>query len=254
LTTLSLKREINLSEQLKPYFQDKDVTIYHADCRDILPELPKVDLVLTDPPYGEGQAFWDNEKPQSEIWDSLYLSLKEGGVLYYHGFWGHADWVLTNAKRVGFTPLSRLVWWFKTGRPETYSYREDTEEIWYFSKGIPNTFNSNSFLEPYEDDTNYSRYGRNGKHPGTVLIASRIKENYPENVGHPTQKPLVIIERLVGISSNVDDLILDPFMGSGTTLRAAKNLGRKAIGIEIEEKYCEIAAKRMSQTVMDLHI
>jgi len=67
---------------------------------------------------------------------------------------------------------------------------------------------------------------------------------------HPTEKPLWLFKRLVQASSNVGATILDPFMGSGTTLRAAKDLGRKAIGIELEEKYCEISAKRMAQEVL----
>lgn len=67
---------------------------------------------------------------------------------------------------------------------------------------------------------------------------------------HPTTKPLKLMSELMRLFSNEDELILDPFMGSGTTLRAAKDLGRKAIGIEIEEKYCEIAAKRLSQEVL----
>ena len=73
-----------------------------------------------------------------------------------------------------------------------------------------------------------------------------------EYVGHPTQKPLKIIRRIIENSSLENYSILDPFIGSGTTLVAAKELGRKAIGIEIEEKYCEIAAKRLSQEVLPL--
>lgn len=69
---------------------------------------------------------------------------------------------------------------------------------------------------------------------------------------HPCPRPLDAMKYLTMILSQVGDLILDPFMGSGTTLRAAKDLGRKAIGIEIEEKYCEVAAKRMAQMVMEL--
>jgi len=237
-----------------PYYQDNAVVIYHGDCRDILPHLPKVDLVLTDPPYGKNQATWDTSKPNITIWDLLYAITKDGGCCYYWGFWGDADWVLTNAKRVGYIPQSRIVWWFRTGRPELLSYREDTEEAWYFSKGNPSIFNPGEDLEPYEDNNNYKRYNRQGKHPGTVWIASRILHNHPENVGHETQKPLSLFKKIVRISSNPNSLILDPFLGSGTTLRAAKDLGRKAIGIEIEEKYCEIAAKRMVQSVMGLGV
>jgi len=215
-----------------------------------MPELEQVDLVLTDPPYGENQAFWDKEKPNDIIWDLMKEKILEGGCLYYWGFWGHADWVLLNAKRVKFFPQAQLTWWFKTGRPEKKSYREDTESCWYFSKGEPLIFNPERYLEPYEDENNYKRYGRKGKHPGTVFIASRIFHNHPENVGHPTQKPLKIIKKLIDISSDINSTVLDPFMGSGTTLVAAKELGRKAIGIEIEEKYCEITVRRLAQEVL----
>ena len=69
---------------------------------------------------------------------------------------------------------------------------------------------------------------------------------------HPTQKPIALIEQLLSQFTDLGDVVLDPFMGSGTTLRAAKNLGRKAIGIEIEERYCEIAVTRLAQTVLPL--
>ena len=242
---------------MTPYYDDgKGIVIYHGDCRDVLPTLEagSVDLVLTDPPYGEHQAVWDTAKPCESIWDQMQRILVSGGVLYYWGFWGHAEWVLGNARRVGLTPQTQITWWFRTGRPEKLSYREDTENAWYFSKGEPSTFNPAQDLEPYEDENNYRRYGRNGKHPGTVWIASRIFHNHPQNVGHPTQKPLEIFNKILRISSNADDLVLDPFMGSGTTLRAAKDLGRRAIGIEISEAYCEIAVRRLSQMVLPLEV
>jgi site-specific DNA-methyltransferase (adenine-specific) len=76
----------------------------------------------------------------------------------------------------------------------------------------------------------------------------------PINNGHPAEKPLPLIAYLIGKATDPDDVVFDPFMGSGTTLRAAKDLGRKAIGIEIEERYCEIAAKRLSQMVLPLQV
>jgi len=89
-----------------------------------------------------------------------------------------------------------------------------------------------------------------GRRPDTIIDTELSEDN-----GHPCPKPIDVWRKIMlRGSTNDSDLILDPFMGSGTTLRAAKDLGRKAIGIEIEEKYCEIAAKRMSQTVMDLEL
>jgi site-specific DNA-methyltransferase (adenine-specific) len=98
----------------------------------------------------------------------------------------------------------------------------------------------------------YGMKGRrklNGSRPRTVI---RYDWSGTMDPVHPTVKPVALLSRLVAWSSSHGELVLDPFMGSGTTLRAAKDLGRKAIGIEIEERYCEIAAKRMAQEVLPL--
>jgi len=224
-------------------------TIICGDCLEVMKQLPDkcVDLVLTDPPYGENQAIWDKKRPDDIIWDKMFRVLKEGGSLYYWGFWGHADWVLGNAKRCGLTPQSRIVWWFATGRPENYSYREDTENCWYFSKGTPEYFNPEDYLEPYEDKSNYARYSRTGKHPGTVWRESRIFHNHPENVGHETQKPVSLFSKIVDISCHLGGIVLDPFLGSGTTAVACYRTRRNYIGIEISPEYCKIAEKRIQQ-------
>ena len=206
-----------------------------------------IDLINADAPYGENQADWDKEKPNEVIWSEMFRVLKVGGVCYYWGFWGHADWVLRNARQAGFFPQSRIVWWFRTGRPEKKSYREDTEECWYFSKGEPKTFNPELFLEPYEDENNYERYGRKGKHPGTVWIESRIFHNHPENVGHETQKPEKLIEKIILISSNEGDLIYDPFIGSGTTAVMAEKHKRLWIGSENKPANILMAEKRICE-------
>lgn len=229
-------------------------TIVCGDCLDVMRDMPDgcMDLVVTDPPYGENQAKWDIDKPSIEIWDEMYRVLKEGGCLYYWGFWGHADWVLSNAKRVQLIPQSRIVWWFRTGRPEKKSFREDTENAWYFSKGEPRAFNAENYLEPYEDKANYRRYGRNGKHPGTVWIHSRVLHNHPGNVGHPTQKPEFLISKMVGISSQKGELIFDPFIGSGTTAVAALKLGRHFYGCDINPEYVKLANQRIEKTRLEM--
>jgi site-specific DNA-methyltransferase (adenine-specific) len=85
-----------------------------------------------------------------------------------------------------------------------------------------------------------------------VIEADSYRHGQPGKVGHPTQKPLLTARVPINYSTELGNTVLDPFMGSGTTLRAAKDLGRKAIGIEIEERYCEIAAERLAQEVLDL--
>ena len=209
---------------MKPYYQDGAVTIFHGDCREILPQLPKVDLVLTDPPYGinenahriasrgklaktrdYGKFDWDKRPVEQSLID-LCISKGESACI-----WGGNYYV---------TPPSRcwLVWDKQNGDNDF----ADCELAW----------------------TNFKRSVRMKKH----LWNGMIRKNR-EVREHPTQKPLDVIAWAISLAPKAD-LILDPFMGSGTTLRAAKDLGRKAIGIELEEKYCEIAAKRMAQEVL----
>lgn len=199
----------------KPYYDHDGITIYHGDCREILPELPNVDLVLTDPPYGiarvmkggKGTGHWihlfDGNPWDSEAPDLTFL-LK---VATYYVIWGGNYFSL---------PLSRC--WFVWDKLNAVPTMGQCELAW----------------------TNADRPIQRFEWPV-------CRNNY----GHPTEKPLELIVWSIVESRSDSGTILDPFMGSGTTLRAAKDLRRKAIGIEIEEKYCEIAAKRLEQEVFN---
>jgi DNA modification methylase len=210
------------------YYQDDWSTIYHGDCRDILPLLEPVDLVLTDPPYGikrdkgfEGfggfgtpiarRRFeddnWDQERPDKALFDLLLV--KAQSILLFGGNF-FAD-LLPQGKHW-------IVWDKKNTMPDF----GDCELIW---TNLP----------------------RNSVKIITCEYNGLIgKESWR---AHPTQKPLRLLIELLKRYSG--DTILDPFMGSGTTLVAAKNLNRKAIGIEIEERYCKIAVSRLKQEVFD---
>ena len=204
---------------MKPYYEDSAVTIYHGDCRLILPQLPKVDLVLTDPPYPE--EYLDCFEIVSQYSKQLlpkggYLLCYSGQmylpqVLHKLGQYMTYRWVVAilHAQRQIVWPARVIAGW----KPILIFQNERIDE-----KGLP-------------------------------LIQDVMWCGGQEKDVHKWGQAQADIMGLMRRFSNEGEAILDPFAGSGTTGRAAKDLGRKAILIEIEEKYCEIAAKRMSQTV-----
>ena len=218
---------------MKPYYEDDGCTIYHGDCMDVLPDLPTADLMLTDPPYGVsrdkgfgGQTLWAGAgRPiprrtyPTDSWDSdrpaaevLCACVTAGKLAILWGGNFFAD------------ILPRSTHWIAWDKLQTMPSFGDCELAWTSS---PRKSVSKVVVE------------WNG------LLGKEASRQ------HPTQKPVALmlwcIERYGPAQT-----ILDPFMGSGTTLRAAKDLGRTAIGIEIEEKYCEAAAKRLQQEVLAL--
>lgn len=232
----------------KPYYEDDAVKIYLGDCRDVLPTLGRVDLVLTDPPFSEkthseartarnyGFSSGDTDRPLITFEPLDYEDICERLAMTDTRRWlvAFMDW--RYIARLAEVPLPdyrfvRFGVWVKPNSAPQFT-GDRPAQGW---EGI-------AFLH-WEDE----KLCWNGG-------GSRAVWTYPKepNNQHPTQKPEALIRELIGLFSEVGDLILDPFMGSGTTLRAAKDLGRKAIGIEIEEKYCEIAANRMSQAVLPL--
>jgi len=202
---------------MKPYYDDGNgIVIYHGDCREILPRLPKVDLVLTDPPYGIGKAEWDNEYP---AWFTNLAFSISNAVGIMPGLWSLPSCIRS---------MNEKYKWVLCG----YNKNGMTHGAIGFNNWIPCVV------------------GGTIKNGGQDAMSFSIGRETKLN--HPSPKPLPFMIWLVNRLSDKDMVVLDPFMGSGTTLRAAKDLHRKAIGIEIEEKYCEIAAKRMRQEVLSL--
>lgn len=211
---------------MEPYYEHNGITIYHGDCRDVLPGLGKVDCIITDPPYGmkwDGRVsrgknsngsvggkssfsgttiIGDNEPFDPSPWidyDSVIL-------------WGSNHY----ARKL---PIGTTLVWIKRLDGAFGTFLSDAEVAWM-----------------------------KGGH-GVYCLRDLTLKADERNRKHPTQKPLPLMKWCIEKTKSTG-IILDPFMGSGTTLRAAKDLGRKAIGIELEEKYCEIAAKRLSQEVL----
>jgi site-specific DNA-methyltransferase (adenine-specific) len=223
---------------MKPYYSKNGITIYHGDCRDILPHLEQVDLVLTDPPYG--------------------VNLSKKTTKARHGFQGSQASVLYQDNPVEIKQLiettmpeltriaDRMI--IFCGATLLMAYPEPRSIGGVYSPagtGMCNwgfqTFHPILFYgkDPYLAD------GLGSRPNGFV-----DQPSHEEQFDHPCPKPLKWMLWAITRGSRDGETILDPFMGSGTTLRAAKDLGRQAIGIEIEEQYCEIAASRLAQEVM----
>jgi site-specific DNA-methyltransferase (adenine-specific) len=224
-------------KMMKPYYEHAGITIYHGDCMEILPQLKPVDLVLTDPPYlinlsGGNKGCFSGRKYVINT-----KGFTDGGVDYsfLNGFKNF--FVFCSIKQ-----LPELL---------SISFLHGNTKLLTWNKPNPIPTICNTYLSDVEYIVHCWQKGRlfgDYKTKSTYHI-------YPCGqtlTKHPNEKPLSIINRFVLLGSLEKEIILDPFMGSGTTLRAAKDLGRNAIGIEIEEKYCEIAAQRLSQETLPL--
>jgi hypothetical protein len=245
--------------ELKPYYEHAGITLYLGDCLEVLPLLGKVDHVITDPPYSEhvhaksrsamhsgrdgkiskpvdfGFASMDAET--MAVVSTSIASLTHRWALVF------SDEVLMHDWRLSL--VDRGMQYVRTG-------------VWVKIGGTPQ-FTGDRPANGWEAITIVHAAGERKRWNGggsvgvwSVPIVSTAPPCRSETRHHPTQKPLRLVSKLVNLFTDPGDLILDPFAGSGTTLRAAKDLGRRAIGIEKEERYCEIAAKRLSQEVLPL--
>ena len=210
---------------IKPYYEEPGITIYHGDCREIIPHLPKVDLVLTDPPYGMN-------------WPCNMSSMTKRGSKYGGRDWGET----TRGDDEPFDPSP----WLDYPKSILFGYNhfaarvpKGTILVWIklYDEGFGKFFSDAELA-----------WMSGGE--GVYCYRDVSMKGITGNRVHPNQKPKSLMSWCI-LKSKTQGTILDPFMGSGTTLVAAKQLNRKAIGIEIEEKYCQIAVDRLRQEVFD---
>lgn len=238
---------------MEPYYSDESVTLYHGDCIEVVSSLTEpVAAVVTDPPYASGArteatkgssgamvrgARWASKPIENDqmtttgfVWlirETCYAVrplLIEGGSLLAFIDW--RQWPnLVGAIESTNMRVNGMVVWDKLSYGLGNGFRAQHELVCHASKGTPRI---------------------TSRATGNVLAAKRVP-----NDDHPSPKPVELMERLLAVVTDAGETVLDPFAGGGATLLAARNTGRKAIGVEYEERYCEVIAKRLAQDVLD---
>jgi site-specific DNA-methyltransferase (adenine-specific) len=235
---------------MTPYYDEGGMTIYCGDCREVGPGLPKVDAIVTDPPFFMPAVHYETRAmPAARYQTRAQWQRSWGDVAVLGTFWSAILDVL----------VPRLV---RTGHCVTFC---NGESYPVFYREMYGRFDS---LRALVWDKGQVGLGRIWRHQHELIIAARWQGSFVDIGGrlysdvmrveatpsserdHPVEKPAALLQQIIAPITPSAGIILDPFMGSGTTLLAAKNLSRRAIGIEIEERYCETAAKRLRQEVL----
>ena len=262
-----LDRCIKLSEQ-QSLDEIIDKTI-NGDTFEVLSLLPKncVDLLIVDPPYNLDKNYNGNKfkktsddlyEEYTEKWISLVKPLlKENATIYVCCDW-KSSIIIANILKDHFYIQNRITWQREKGRGALTNWNNGMEDIWFATNSKTYTFNVEDVkirrrvLATYKvdgipKDWEETKQGNfRNTYPSNFWDDISIPYwSMPENTSHPTQKPEKLLAKLILASSNKGDVILDPFLGSGTTSVTAKKLGRHYIGIEQNEQYCVWAEKRL---------
>lgn len=230
--------------------------IYNEDCIKLMSNLPdnSIDLIVADPPYNVGKDYGNNSDKQSKI-DYLEFTkkwlkeavriLKDDGTIYTFGgkeFIAHIYLILED---LGMNFNSWIVWHYTQGQGRIKGFSSRHDDILMFNKSAKYTFNLDDIRIPQK----YYRTRNNmrGANPGNVWKLSHVHYSEASRSNHPTQKPHALYERMILSSSNENEIVLDPFAGSGSSLVVAKYTNRKYIGIEIEKEYCSMIETELNR-------
>lgn len=249
-----------------------------GDTFNVMPLLPhnSIDLVIADPPYNLTKAFNGTTFSKKTIadyedytrqWLSLvYPLLKEEGSIYVCCDW-ETSLIIGRVLGEFFNVKSRITWQREKGRGAAANWKNGLEDIWFATKSNKYTFNLDAVkirkkvIAPYKVDGKPKDWDEteNGNYRNTC--PSNFWDDItipfwsmPENTAHPTQKSEKLIAKIMIASSNPSDIVFDPFLGSGTTSVVAKKLGRKYIGVEVNEQYCVWAEQRLQMAESDMSI
>lgn len=252
---------------MKPYYDDGTVTLWHGDCREILPRLNVLDplhLVLADPPYGETSHSWDRWpegwlQAAAQVGRSLWCF---GTLRMFAAHWGeYAD--------AGFKFSHDVIWekhnpsgpdadrFRRIHEQAGFFYRGAWREVWHEAQRITTGVVERGRVvnQGAKAIGQRGQYANNGwEDDGTRLMTSVIRARSMHRMGNiaPTQKPVGLLIPLIKYGCPREGLVIDPFAGSGSTLVAAASVGRHAVGIEADEAQIERAAKRLSQGALDI--
>lgn len=251
-------------------------------CQDVLEAagfLPPrfVDLLVLDPPYNMSKNFnqtqfkklsLENYTRRLEQWvAALRHTLKPTASIYLCSEWSAAAAVFAAAEN-HFKVRNRITWEREKGRGALANWKNCSEDIWFCTVSDEYTFNVEAVklkrrvLAPYTDQDGAPKDWDQGEagnfrltHPSNLWTDLTVPFwSMPENTDHPTQKPEKLVAKIVLASSNPGEVVLDPFLGSGTTAVVAKKLGRRYVGVEIDEGYCCLAEKRLDLAERDSSI
>lgn len=254
----------------KNYDKKSNAVVYHGSCLNLLNDIPDntIDLIVTSPPYNIGKEYEKRTKmenyleQQKEVIAECYRVLSISGSICWQvgNFVNKGEIIPLDAvlypifSKLGLKMRNRIVWHFEHGLHCSKRFSGRYETIIWFTKSDKYKFNLDPVRVPqkypgkkYFKGPKAGQYSCNplGKNPGDLWQIPNVKNNHPEKTEHPCQFPVELIERLVLSMTNENDIVFDPFLGTGTSILAALKNNRKGIGSETEKKYINLINKRL---------